>query len=229
MNNKQQKVFPWVIAGSALLLSFITLIGLLLTTDVRPIGPNNSVVGLSSINSFFFATFGPNETFDIISDALLLLACALAIFFAFLAVIEFARRRSLFRIDKDLLLLIVLYLVTALIYLAFEIVEINCRPILEDGVLESSFPSSHSMVMTAIFLSTAYEAHLRLKKASVRKLIIYLLIFIAVLSCTIRLLSGVHWFTDIIGGFLISASLVCFYIALVNIETENSKRPQHAR
>ena len=106
-------------------------------------------------------------------------------------------------------------------YVAFEIITINYRPILIDGVLEASYPSSHTMLATC-FMTTAIIELNRLLKGKKTLLIVLDVIFVAIAALIVigRLLAGVHWLTDIIAGLLLSGALISLYCLAVAVAKE---------
>ena len=126
------------------------------------------------------------------------------------------------KVDIKLRALGVLYIVTGLLYLLFEKVVINCRPVLMEGetVPEASFPSSHTVLAVVIFGSIAMivQDYLDDKRlAGMLQNICLVLLIVAVLG---RLFSCVHWFTDILGGLFLSFALLqAFSGALDKLKT----------
>ena len=106
------------------------------------------------------------------------------------------------------------YVVTIAIYLFFEKFVINFRPVLIEGYLEVSYPSSTTMLVMCVMPTAMMQWSSRIKNKKWKKIVIFIsTIFIAFMVIA-RLLSGVHWFTDIIGGALVSAGLVTMYYAV---------------
>ena len=94
---------------------------------------------------------------------------------------------------------------------------INCRPTFIDGYLEASYPSSTTMLVMCVMLTAMIELHTRIKNKKSRRCT---KIAIAVFSAFMvigRLVSGVHWITDIIGGVLVSIGLVIMYASVNDI------------
>ena len=176
--------------------------------DVQNIGPNNSSVGLAKINGYFTELIGSNMLIYKITEILGIFAILVAMLFAIKGLLQLIKRKSILKINKEILALGCLYIIVIILYIFFEKVIINYRPILIDNELEASYPSSHTMLAICICLS-AIKVNKYLFKN--QKFISYFnayLIFLAISITVGRLLSGVHWLTDIIGGILISLSLI---------------------
>lgn len=216
-----------LIGAIAFLVLFLVFTVLVITVDVQPIGPNGSEVGLATMNGAVADALEYNEIWYNISDYAGYLALLIPVGFALLGLFQVIKRKSLLKVDRHLILLAVFYVIVLCAYITFEIFKVNYRPILIDGVLEASYPSSHTLLSLCITASAIFEAHLLLKNKKA------LLISADILFVTIgavvlvgRLLSGVHWLSDIIGGVLLSVALVCFFIYDVLFTNEIIKRKQ---
>lgn len=186
--------------------------------DVAPIGPEGSSVGFSSLNRFIFELLGVDLFFYTLTDRLGVAAILVAASFAVLGLCQWIGRRSLFRVDPSLLLLGGHYLLTIALYVLFEKVVINVRPILMDGHLEASFPSSHTMITLSI-LGSAMRMFREWFGERRRLLFVLDGLCLSVISVTVigRLLSGVDWFSDIVGGILYSAALLSLFCASLSL------------
>ena len=145
-----------------------------------------------------------------------ILSILVGVCFALLGLVQLIRRRSLLKVDREILILGGLYVVLALLYVLFEFVVISERPIIMpgDAHVEASFPSSHTMLAFVILgsampLLSKYE-----KRKGLRTVLRILCAAIIAITVIGRLVSGVHWFTDILGGVLISAMLLNLYAAI---------------
>lgn len=215
----------FIISGLLFALFFI-FTALVVTVDVQPIGPLNSEVGLAGMNAFFRDSLGTSDIWYSITTWMGYIALLIVAAFGFTGLVQLIKRKSFFKVDFQILLLGAFYIIVGLVYVIFEFMVVNYRPILMDGALEASFPSSHTVLGATVMLGAAVFFHNRLKGK--RKLLIAIDVFCVAFTATMetgRLLSGIHWASDIIAGLLISFALVALYysfIALVNskIKTE---------
>lgn len=201
--------------AAILLLAFILFTAIILTVDVQPVGPEKSLVGLASLNEFVHNMFGINLFWYSITEWTGIIAIGIAAGFGLLGFIQLLKRKSLKRIDTPIVILGVFYGVVIFFYLLFEIVIINYRPIIINGSLEASFPSSHTMIIICIMATAIMQFNVSLKSRRIRiaaNLISSLIIVITIIGRTV---SGVHWFTDIIGGSLLGSALVMLYYSVL--------------
>ena len=212
MNKKSKKNF--MIAGG-LLFVFILFTVAVMKVDVAAIGPKDSLVGLSKINDFMFKKLGTLPIWDMITEVLLVTAFLIVLLFGVIGIKQLIERKSLWKVEHGILLLAVFYVFLAAFYELFEVVVVNYRPILEDGELAASFPSSHTMLICSIVGSAMVLFDRMLTNKVVRNVVEIIGGIILILAVMGRLLAGVHWFTDILGGVLLSAALVMFYDASV--------------
>ena len=131
--------------------------------------------------------------------------------FAILGLVQLIKRRSLLKVDASLLVLGAYYIVVAIVYVLFEFVVVNRRPVLIEGVLEPSYPSSTTMLVLCVVPTAMMQLRGRIKNDTARLVVLALLGLFAAFMVIGRLISGVHWLTDIIGGAIISAGLVKLY------------------
>ena len=204
MSNRSKKIKrAKLISGTVLMVLFLLLIAALKIIDVQPIGPQGSEVGFATLNGAFHRLTGVNMTWYDITGALGMAAIAVACGFSLFGLWQFIKRRSLSRVDRDIYALAVL----------FEKAVVNYRPIDMGAGLEPSFPSSHTMLTCCIMSSAIWQFKRRIKSEALRKTTVMLCTAVMAVTIAGRLVSGVHWITDIAGGVLISASLMAFYRA----------------
>ena len=188
------------------LLSIIYTI-LVKYVDTSIIGPNGSVVGFSSLNSFVFNLTGNNMTLYKITEILGIIPILIALMYAVIGLIQVIDRKSL-KVDKELIALGILYIIVILIYVFFEKCIINYRPVLIDGILEASYPSSHTLLSICICGSALLINKYLFNNKKIYKYVNIVSIISMVLIVLGRLLSGVHWASDIIGSIIISITLL---------------------
>lgn len=224
---KKKNIINYAITG-ALFLLFVIFTVIVKTTDVKAIGPENSSVGLSSLNLTVFNRTGVNDTWYKITDVLGIVAIIVAVAFAALGFVQALKRKSVRKVDYQLLLLGAFYVIVVAFYLLFEIVTVNYRPTLIDGQLEASYPSSHTVLTICIFATAIMQFHYLIKQKALLVVLDTISVIIMAITVIGRILSGVHWISDIIGGILLSAALVMlYYSAVENCKYLRLKRLQN--
>ena len=201
---------------------FALLIVLLRCVDGEAVGAAGTSVGLSHMNRFVFELTGVNMVWYNITDWLGLAAILAAFLFAVTGLVQLIKRRSILKVDKEILALGGLYILVIGIYVLFENVIVNYRPIIMPGCSnpEASFPSSHTMLVCVIMGSAIIIIGKYIKKKSLCMVIRGICAAVIAVTVVGRLVSGVHWFTDILGGLLISTFLLALYSALITWEEE---------
>ena len=184
--------------------------------DVNRIGPNESSVGLSTLNGFIHKLIGVNWFLYTLTDWLGLVPIAVALGFAVLGLVQLIRRKRLNRVDYNILVLGVFYIVVISVYIFFEMTIINYRPVLINEYLEASYPSSTTMLVMCVMPTAAMQFNMRIKNAILRRCVVATIIVFVIFMVVGRLISGVHWISDIIGGALFSSGMVIMYDALTN-------------
>lgn len=183
--------------------------------DIQYITATGTSVGFATLNIFFHELIRVNMPLYILTDWLGLLPIGIAFCFAVIGLIQMLKRKSLFKVDYTILLLGAFYIAVILIFLFFEIVVINYRPILIDGNLEPSYPSSTTMLSLCVMPTALPYLTSKVKNRSLRLTATLFISFFTAFMLIGRLLSGVHWLTDIIGGIFISTALVLIYYSLI--------------
>ena len=196
---------------------FIILIILVKTVDVAAVGPAGTVIGLSSVNSAVHELFGLNMVWYDITKYLGAFAILVALGFAGMGMWQLIKRKSIAEVDKEILTLGGLYAVVVALYALFEVVIINYRPVImpDNTVPEASFPSSHTMLICVVIGSAVMLTDRYVKNNRLCMLLKAIGIAIIIITVVGRLICGVHWLTDIIGGVLISISLLTLYSSLI--------------
>jgi undecaprenyl-diphosphatase len=201
-------------AGILSLCAFVVWTLLVRTVDVEAIGPRGSSVGFSTFNRFVHELTGTNMMLYTVTDWLGLVPVFVALGFAILGLVQLIKRKSFFAVDQSILVLGGFYAAVIAVYAFFEVVVINYRPILIEGYLEASYPSSTTMLVMCVMPTAMMQLSERIKNSIFRKIVfVFVAVFVAFMVIG-RIISGVHWISDIIGGVLLSAGLVLIYYSL---------------
>ena len=206
-----------IIISAILLVVFAVFTLIVATVDKAPTGPAGSTVGLSAVNGKIFSALGVSDAWYEATELLGYLAIAVMLCFAALGLCQLIKRKKLFTVDSDLLLLAGLYVLVVICYVLFEIFAINCRPILVDGVLEASYPSSHTMLFCTVIGSAPILLQKRIKNKTDLVIFDTAAVVLSLVMSVGRLLSGMHWLTDIVGGILLSLLLISLYVTALSV------------
>ena len=198
------------VAG-CLLAAFVLWTVAVSTVDVQPIGPRGTEVGFAAMNGAFHALTGVHMGLYSLTDWLGLVPLGIAAGFGLLGLTQWIRRKKLGKVDRSILLLGGFYLVVAAVFLLFEKVVINYRPVLIGGMPEASYPSSTTLLAMCVLPTAMLQLRGRIRNRILRNSILGTMATFTAFLVTGRLLSGVHWISDIIGGVLLSAGLVTAY------------------
>lgn len=204
-------------ASLCLLAAFVLWTVMICFVDVKQIGPQESSVGLAGINGFVHELTGVHFSLYNLTDWLGLVPIVVCMGFSVLGLVQWIKRKSIRKVDYSILVLGGFYAVTIAAYLLFESVIINYRPVLIGGFLEASYPSSTTMLVMCVMPTAIMQLDGRIKNRMLRKAVSFIIIAFIAFMVIGRLLSGVHWFTDIVGGALLSAGLVLMYDSVSRI------------
>ena len=208
------------ISAVILLLLFIFWTIAVSSIDLKPIGPLESSVGFATLNHFWHNFVGVNFTIYTITDCLGIVPFAVCFGIGILGLIQLFKRKNVLKVDYDILVLGGFYMVVILAYILFETVIINYRPVLIEGVLEASYPSSTTMLTLCVMPTAIIQFKNRIKYKTLRNIIIFISVLFTLFMVIGRIVSGVHWITDIIGGALLSTGLVMFYKAITETKVK---------
>ncbi len=186
--------------------------------DVQPIGPEGSIVGFATMNSFVHSLTGVHWTLYTITDWLGLVPIAVCFGFGVLGLVQWIQRKKVTKVDRNILALGGFYIVVMVAYVLFEYVVINRRPVLIDGFLEVSYPSSTTMLVLCVMPTAMLQLRTRINNKAAKCIVLSVLAVFTVFMVIGRLISGVHWVSDIIGGILVSAGLVTMYMAVCKVK-----------
>lgn len=204
-----------LLLGSVFLAMFVLWTALIQMVDVQSVGQNETSIGFATFNCWFHHFTGVNMAIYTITDWMGLVPVVICLIFAGIGLVQLIKRRSLFRVDADIMILGVYFVIVFLAYAIFEMIPINYRPILIEGIMEASYPSSTTLLVLSVMPVLIEQIQRRLSGIGVKRIITIAAIAFSVFMVTGRLISGVHWFTDIVGGVLLSAGLFKLYKAAV--------------
>ena len=158
-----------------------------------------------------------------ITEIIGLIPLLIAFIYVIIGIKQLITRKSLLKVDKEIYLLGLFYILVLGVYIFFEKVVINYRPVLIDNILEPSYPSSHTLMSICICISSIMinKKLFRNNLADTENIISIIVMVLIIIG---RIISGVHWFTDILGGIIISSTLVVlFYTILSSIKPRIEK------
>ena len=201
-----------------MLLAFLLWTVAIQFVDVQAIGPQESSVGFATINQLVHNLTGVHMSLYTITDWLGLVPLTFVIGFALLGLIQWIKRKHLLKVDYNILILGGFYIVVMAVYVLFEMLVVNYRPVLIGGILEASYPSSTTMLVMCVMPTAIMQFNVRVKNNVLKRFVASAIIAFIVFMVIGRLVSGVHWFTDIIGGALLSTGLVLMYCAVIRLE-----------
>lgn len=204
--------------GVFLIAAFFLWTILLGIMDVQPIGPQGTMVGFAGLNQAVHVFTGVNMTLYTVTDWLGLVPLGFMFGFALLGLGQWIRRKHILRVDRSILTLGVFYLVVMAVYVFFECYVVNYRPVLIEGKLEASYPSSTTILVLCVMPTVIMQLGTRIRSRIIRRWVSVAMMLFATFMVIGRLLSGVHWFSDIVGGVLISAGLVMLYVSVRGTE-----------
>lgn len=213
-----------LITGAIMVVAFVLWTMLVLNVDVRAVGVNGTTVGLAGVNTWLHSLTGTNMMLYTITDWAGLVPIFICLFFGALGLIQLIKRRSLLKVDVDIILLGIYYIIVIAEYLIFEMIPINYRPVLIGGFMEVSYPSSTTLLVLSVMPTLIFQARRRIKRGAVRRIVNTLSVAFSIFMVIGRLISGVHWLTDIVGSVLISVGLFCVYRGIVLWNLEKSCR-----
>ena len=224
---KNQLILCLILFGAFIVFTFtishadVQTVNAISAETLNPVDETEEV-GLATLNLRVAEKVSYHKNMVTVSKVLGIVAILLAVFFMALAVLEMIARKSILKADKDLYILGAFYILVILLYIMFDALALNYRPVLLKEELEPSYPSTHTLIGICVFATSAMQFKNRIPQKAVNLTAVILCIVSCVAIVVTRLLSGVHWFTDIIGGILLSAFLISLY--LVGIDLVKNKK-----
>ena len=212
MNTQEKKTLG---AGLLLLAAFVLWTVLIQSVDVQPLGQNGTDIGFAALNCWFHRLCGVHMMIYTATDWLGLVPIAVCLCFGGIGFAQLLKRKSLFRVDADIILLGVYYVLVIAGYLIFESIPINYRPIPINGVMEASYPSSTTLLVLSVMPTLNLQARRRIENQALKRTICVASAVFTLFMVLGRTVAGVHWLTDILGAVLLSAGLFLLYKACV--------------
>ena len=204
-----------LILGTALLVMFVIWTWLIQCVDVQSAGQMGTEIGFAAFNCWFHSITGVHMEIYTITDWFGLVPVFICMVFGGVGFVQLIKRKSLFKVDRDLIFLGIYYVVVIFGYLIFEMIPINYRPIQIDGILEASYPSSTTLLVLSVMPTLVFQVNRRSTNLVFRRFVCVMTIVFSAFMVIGRLVAGVHWFTDIVGAVILSTGLYCLYKAMV--------------
>jgi len=179
-----------------MLLAFLLWTIAIQFVDVQAIGPQESTVGLATINQFVHNLTGVHMPLYTITDWLGLVPLMFVMGFGTLGLVQWIKRKNLLKVDYSILVLGEFYIVLMAAYILFEVFVINYRPVLINGSLEASYPSSTTMLVMCVMPTVIMQLNTRIKSDVLKRCVSSAITIFVVFMVIGRLVSGVHWFSD---------------------------------
>lgn len=200
-----------------LFLVFVVYTILVKTVDVQTINiqGQSASIGFATINQNVWNSIGTSEFWYHLTEYIGYATILVMLLFTLLAFWQMVRRKNFFRADFEFLALGGFYVIMLAFYVFFEKVVVNVRPVLEEGSLEASYPSSHTMLVCCVMVTAIWQWKRIFHNQTICLVADTICVVWVAFMVFGRLLSGVHWLTDIIGGVLLSAALVMLYYSIV--------------
>ena len=211
-----------LITGTIMLILFAVWTVLIQTVDVQAVGQNGTDIGFAGLNVWFHKMTGVHMWVYTVTDWLGLVPIFICMIFGVVGLVQLIKRRSLLKVDKDIILLGIYYILVIFGYLIFEMIPINYRPILIEGRMEASYPSSTTLLVMSVMPTFAFQVHRRIRNTKVRYVLYAFTALFTAFMVVGRTVAGVHWLTDIAGSVMLSSGLYLIYQGAVQLTDKNN-------
>lgn len=198
-----------------MIVLFVIWTVLIQTIDVQLAGESLTEVGFATVNTWFHKIIGVNMSLYTITDWLGLVPIFVCMVFGFMGLTQLIKRKSLLKVDFDIIILGIYYMLVIAGYLIFEMIPINYRPILINGIAEVSYPSSTTLLVLSVMPTFIFQCNRRMKNEKMKKGVTLLTIAFILFMVIGRIISGVHWITDIVGAVFLSGGMFRIYKKIV--------------
>lgn len=208
MKKRGKKVLS---VGMIMMVAFTIWTVLIQRVDVQSVGQNGTNIGFASLNCWFHKLTGVHMGIYTVTDWLGLVPIFICMLFGGIGFAQLIKRRSLFKVDFDIIILGIYYVLVILGYVIFEMIPINYRPILIEGIMEASYPSSTTLLVLSVMPTLNFQVKRRTKNTMIKNVINAFSILFSLFMVIGRTVAGVHWLTDIIGSVILSTGLYLIY------------------
>ena len=208
-------------AGIILLSVFVIWTFMIRHVDVKSVGVNGTAVGFAAVNTWFHDLTGVHMLIYTVTDWLGLVPIFICMVFGFMGLVQLIKRKSLIKVDRDITILGVYYIIVIFGYVLFEMIPINYRPVLIEGIMEASYPSSTTLLVLSVMPTLIFQVNRRIRQGIFTKVITVSAILFSAFMVIGRTVAGVHWLTDIAGSVLLSAGLYLMYESCVDFATKD--------
>lgn len=205
------------VVAVCMIFTFILWTAAIQLFDVKAIGPEKSLVGFAALNGAFHNFTGVHMSLYTITDLLGIIPLIIVLCFGALGLFQWIKRKSIKRVDYSIIVVGIFYVAVMAVYIFFEVYVVNYRPILIEGRLEASYPSSTTTLAMCVMPTALMQLKRRIKNTSLRRIVCFLMVLFTAFMVIGRLISGVHWLSDIIGGAILSTALVFSYRYFANL------------
>lgn len=197
--------------GIILVIAFSLWTALIQIVDVQPVGQNGTNVGFALLNLWFHKLTGVHMAIYTVTDWLGLVPVFVCMVFGGIGLVQLVKRKKLSKVDSDIIFLGIYYIIVIFGYLFFEMIPVNYRPILIEGLLEASYPSSTTLLVLSVMPTLSFQVDRRINNSVIKSIINAFVILFSSFMVIGRTVAGVHWLTDIIGSIILSAGLYLIY------------------
>ncbi len=159
---------------------------------------------------------------ETITNIILISALITVAFFAVLGLYQWITRKSLKKVDPEILWMPLPLLLMAIVYFIFILFPVATRP---NGSGESSFPSTHVMVVTTIYFMITIIIPKYIKSTAIQIALEFIIVIFISLTCTGRIMAELHSLWDVIGGIVFAFIFSeIYYLAYRKGKKKNAKR-----
>lgn len=117
MRKKEKKL---MCVGILMMAAFALWTACIQTVDVAPVGQDGTNIGFATLNCWFHSLTGVHMAIYTITDWLGLVPIGICMLFGVIGLVQLIRRRNICKVDLDLILLGIYYVIVIFGYVIFE-------------------------------------------------------------------------------------------------------------